>query len=173
MPSTTPPEHRKAIIDSYPEHEREARTRGVPSLGSGRAFPVLEEAILVDPFTIHKEWFQIVGMDFGWDHPFAATRNAWDKDNDIWYVAASYRDSFSCFILATPGSRWHKVERSGDIFRVLSDVNDEWRIDRQRREEERRARYAAGEPSLEDHLEEMSERSRQRRLEKPQPDYDG
>ena len=83
----------RPIIDSYPEHEREARTRGVPSLGSGRVFPILEEAILCDPFTIPKEWFQIVGMDFGWDHPFAATRNAWDKDNDIWYVAASYRES--------------------------------------------------------------------------------
>ena len=31
-------------------------------------------------------------MDFGWEHPFAATRNAWDKDNDVWYVCASYRE---------------------------------------------------------------------------------
>jgi hypothetical protein len=31
---------RRAIIEGYPEHEREARTRGIPSLGSGRVFPV-------------------------------------------------------------------------------------------------------------------------------------
>jgi hypothetical protein len=29
-------EQRKVIIDSYPEHEREARTKGIPSLGSLR-----------------------------------------------------------------------------------------------------------------------------------------
>ena len=43
------PEQRQAIIDSYPEHEREARTKGMPSLGSGRVFPIAEEAILCDP----------------------------------------------------------------------------------------------------------------------------
>jgi hypothetical protein len=86
------PEERQAIIDSYPEHEREARTRGIPSLGSGRVFPIVEEAIVCDAFTIPKDWCQINGTDFGWDHPFAATRNAWDKDNDVWYVCASYRE---------------------------------------------------------------------------------
>ena len=87
------PEQRQAIIDSYPEHEREARTKGIPSLGSGRVFPISEEAILCDPIPIPGHWCQIVGMDFGWEHPFAATRNAWDKDNDVWYVTASYRES--------------------------------------------------------------------------------
>jgi phage terminase large subunit-like protein len=31
---------RQAIIASYPAHERDARTKGIPSLGSGRIFPV-------------------------------------------------------------------------------------------------------------------------------------
>jgi hypothetical protein len=56
-------------------------------------FPIAEDAILCDPIQIPKHWHQIVGMDFGWDHPFAATRNAWDKDNDTWYVVASYREA--------------------------------------------------------------------------------
>ena len=34
---------RRRIIASYPAHEREARTKGIPSLGSGMIFPVLEE----------------------------------------------------------------------------------------------------------------------------------
>ena len=62
-----------APYDSYPEHEREARTKGIPSLGSGRVFPIAEETILCDPIPIPKHWFQIVGIDFGWEHPFAAT----------------------------------------------------------------------------------------------------
>jgi hypothetical protein len=92
------PEQRQSIIDSYPEHEREARTKGIPSLGSGRVFPIAEDAILCDPIQIPKHWHQIVGMDFGWDHPFAATRNAWDKDNDTWYVVASYREAKATLI---------------------------------------------------------------------------
>ena len=84
------PEERQAIIDSYPEHEREARVLGIPSMGSGRVFPVAEENIRVAPFTIPPHWTQIVGLDFGWDHPTAATRCAWDRDNDIFYVVAEY-----------------------------------------------------------------------------------
>jgi hypothetical protein len=84
------PEQRQAIIDSYPEHEREARTKGVPSMGSGRVFPVAEETITCEPFATPPHWPQIVGVDFGWDHPFAAIRVAWDRDNDCAYVTAEY-----------------------------------------------------------------------------------
>jgi Terminase large subunit, T4likevirus-type, N-terminal len=87
------PEERQAIIDSYPEHEREARTKGIPSLGSGRVFPISEEKILCEPISIPNHWYQIIGVDFGWEHPFAATRNVWDKDNAVWYVTASYREA--------------------------------------------------------------------------------
>lgn len=43
-------EQKAAIIASYPAHEREARTKGVPMLGSGRIFTVEEESIVVRPF---------------------------------------------------------------------------------------------------------------------------
>lgn len=87
------PEERARIIASYPPHEREARTKGIPSMGSGRIFPVPEEDIVIDPIEIPKIWPQIVGLDFGWDHPFAACRCAWDRDNDIFYVIGEYRQS--------------------------------------------------------------------------------
>lgn len=83
-------EERQAIIDTYPEHEREARVMGVPSMGSGRVFPVTEELITVEPFTIPKHWIQGVGLDFGWDHPTAACKLAWDRDTDTLYVTAEY-----------------------------------------------------------------------------------
>lgn len=87
------PEQRAKIIASYPEHEREARTKGVPSLGSGRVFPVTEESITVAPFAVPGHWPQINGLDFGWDHPFAAANIAWDRDADIVYVCKGYRES--------------------------------------------------------------------------------
>jgi len=84
------PEQRAEIIASYPEYEREARIKGIPSMGSGRVFPVAEEIITCEPFKIPGHWPQIVGLDFGWDHPFAAMRLAWDRDNDIIYLTAEY-----------------------------------------------------------------------------------
>src|SRR5262245_19560767 len=44
--------HARAIIRDYPEHEREARTRGVPTMGSGRIFTTSEDKLLVEPFDI-------------------------------------------------------------------------------------------------------------------------
>ena len=86
-----PPEERARIIASFPAHEREARAKGVPILGSGRIFPVSEEMITVQPLPIPAHWVQIGGMDFGWDHPFAAVRLAWDRDADTVYVTNAYR----------------------------------------------------------------------------------
>lgn len=85
------PEQRAAIIASYPAHEREARTKGIPTLGSGRIFPIEEELIKIDPFDIPRHWPQICGIDFGWDHPSAAVKLAWDRDLDIIYVIAAHR----------------------------------------------------------------------------------
>jgi hypothetical protein len=84
------PEQRAAIIASYPLHEREARIKGIPSMGSGRVFPIPEEQIVCAPFPIPDHWAQIVGLDFGWDHPTAAAKLAWDRDADTIYVTADY-----------------------------------------------------------------------------------
>lgn len=87
------PEERAQIIASYPPHEREARSKGIPTMGSGRIFPVPEELITCEPREIPRHWPQIIGLDFGWDHPTAAARLAWDRDNDTIYVTACYRRS--------------------------------------------------------------------------------
>jgi phage terminase large subunit-like protein len=84
-------EEKKRIIDSYPPHEREARAKGIPVLGSGRIFPIEEEAILVSPFQLPAHWPRINGLDFGWDHPTAAVHCAWDRDSDCFYVAKAHR----------------------------------------------------------------------------------
>lgn len=85
------PEQRAAIIAGYPEHEREARAKGIPILGSGRVFPIAESAIKVSPFPIPNHWPRIVGLDFGIDHPTAAAWLAWDRDSDTVYVTDVYR----------------------------------------------------------------------------------
>lgn len=84
-------DQRTAIIASYPIHEREARAKGIPVMGSGKVFPIEEDYLKVDAFEIPQNWLQIGGLDFGWDHPSAGVRLAWDRDNDILYVIACHR----------------------------------------------------------------------------------
>src|SRR4051794_14098408 len=79
------------IIASYPPHEREARLKGVPVLGSGRIFPVPEDDIACAEREFPRHWPRIGGMDFGYDHPFAAIELVWDRDTDTVYVIRSYR----------------------------------------------------------------------------------
>ena len=80
------PEERLRIISSYPAHEREARTKGIPTLGSGRIFPIPEEGIAIEQRDIPRHWPRIAGLDFGWTHPSAAVELAWDRDTDTVYV---------------------------------------------------------------------------------------
>lgn len=86
------PAARETIIASYKPHEREARTRGVPILGSGRVFPFPRELLACDAFAVPKHWRRIGGIDIGWDHPTAAVELAHDTDADIVYVTKCYKE---------------------------------------------------------------------------------
>jgi phage terminase large subunit-like protein len=86
-------EERATIVAGYPKHEREARAKGIPTLGSGRIFPVPESDISIQAITIPDHWPRINGLDFGWDHPTAAIQMAWDRDADCVYVVSTYRKS--------------------------------------------------------------------------------
>lgn len=87
------PERRAEIIAAYPAHEREARARGIPVLGSGRIFPVPEEDIRIAGFRLPPYWPRIGGLDFGWEHPSAAVELAYDTEADVVYVVKCYRAS--------------------------------------------------------------------------------
>lgn len=87
------PERRAQIIAGYLPHEREARSKGIPVLGSGRVYPVVESMITCQPFRIPAHWPRICGIDFGWDHPASGVWIAWDRDTDTAYVYDCYRQS--------------------------------------------------------------------------------
>jgi len=81
------------ILASYSPHEREMRRYGRPSIGSGLVFPIMEEKLMVDPFTLPKHWPRICGIDFGFDHPTAIVWVAWDREEDEIYIYDCYRQS--------------------------------------------------------------------------------
>ena len=87
------PEERKLAEARIPEHERDARIRAIPFLGSGLVFLSPEADICCEPFAIPAHWPLLGAMDMGWDHPTAAVKIAWDRDTDIAYVIAEYRQS--------------------------------------------------------------------------------
>lgn len=80
----------KKIIASHPSYEVEARTKGIPVLGSGRVFPIAEGTLAIENRDFPDHWPRI-GMDFGWDHPFAAVELVWDRDTDTLYVSRTHR----------------------------------------------------------------------------------
>jgi phage terminase large subunit-like protein len=83
-------EVRNQILQALPPHERKMREKGIPQLGSGLVFPIVEEEILCDPIDIPNHWPRLCGIDFGWDHPTACVWIAWDRDVDTVYVYDSY-----------------------------------------------------------------------------------
>jgi len=87
------PEQREAIIASYPAHEREARAKGIPTLGSGRIYPIADEDISEQAIAAPRHWALIAGIDFGWDHPTAAVKVAWDRDADCVHIINAYRQT--------------------------------------------------------------------------------
>lgn len=89
-----PPEEREKIIASYPAHERDARTKGTPMLGSGRIFKYSDDAISEPAIeNVPPHWHKLWGVDFGIDHPFAAALILWDKDTDVIHVHHAMRIS--------------------------------------------------------------------------------
>lgn len=83
-------EDKDHLIATYPEHQLEARTKGVPMMGEGRVFTTSEEDIKTNfwsRYPVVPSYFgRIKGIDFGIDHPAAVIDLAWDRDQDVIYV---------------------------------------------------------------------------------------
>jgi len=84
-------EQRRDIEASYPEHMRRARARGLPAIGEGLIYPILDEDVMCEPFEIPDFYRRIVGLDFGIDHPTAACFLAWNPDTDTIYIYDTYK----------------------------------------------------------------------------------
>jgi phage terminase large subunit-like protein len=83
---------KKNILASYSRHEREARSKGIPSLGAGAIYPYLEENITCEPFPIPSWWSKGYGMDTGWSRT-AVIWGAMDPDTKIIYLYSEHYQS--------------------------------------------------------------------------------
>jgi phage terminase large subunit-like protein len=89
------------LLASFPAHQREMRTKGVPMLGHGRIYDIAEEEITCTPFAIPKHFRVIDGMDFGFDHPQAQVQLVIDLESECFYVT---KDKLS------PSDAWGAVK---------------------------------------------------------------
>ena len=86
-------EAKAGLIGSYKPHERDARTRGIPQLGSGAIYPIPESEITVKPFELPKHFKFCYGMDVGWNRT-AAVWLAYDSEAKVAYLYSEhYRGS--------------------------------------------------------------------------------
>jgi phage terminase large subunit-like protein len=86
-------EEKERMKVSISPHELEARSKGVPSIGSGMVYPISESVITCDPFEIPDHWSFVYGMDFGWKDPTAVIFAAIDRDKDRVYIYDEYAKS--------------------------------------------------------------------------------
>ena len=82
------------MLKEYPAYQREARSRGIPALGSGTIYPVPENEIRVGPFEIPPHWPRCWGGDTdagaGWT---AGVWLAWNREANVGYLYDCFKRS--------------------------------------------------------------------------------
>lgn len=77
------------LWEAMPPHERDARSKGVPILGSGAIYPVEASKYECEDFELPVYWPRAYGMDVGWKRT-AAVWGAWDRQSDTVYVYSEH-----------------------------------------------------------------------------------
>lgn len=88
VPHLSADQKRRLLSESEP-HLRQARSKGIPSLGAGAIYPVEEDEIIVDDFAIPDHWPRVYGLDVGWNKT-AAVFGAIDRDADVVYLYSEH-----------------------------------------------------------------------------------
>jgi len=77
------------LLASIPPYQRDARTKGIPQLGSGAIYPVAESDVLVQDFEIPAFYPRAYAMDVGWNRT-ACLWGARDNETGIVYLYSEY-----------------------------------------------------------------------------------
>jgi len=114
---------KKEILAGTPPYLRDARAKGIPQLGSGAIYPILEDDITFDDEWLYKEgqgqipvWFKRANaLDVGWNST-AAVFAAYDDKNDIVYIYRVYKQG-----RAEPSTHVHAIASAGDWIPTVCD----------------------------------------------------
>ena len=81
---------KQELFQALPPHERESRSKGIPTVGSGRIYPVPESEYVIEPIQIPRHFPRAFGMDVGWNATACIWR-ALDRDADTLYIYDEYK----------------------------------------------------------------------------------
>lgn len=76
-------------LAATPPHLRDARSKGIPSMGTGAIYPISISEITVAPFAIPPFWRRGWALDDGWACT-AAVWGALDLDSDTLYITTEH-----------------------------------------------------------------------------------
>lgn len=83
------PEAKQELEKAIPPYQRDARTKGVPQLGSGAIYPIPESDIVVPDMVIPAHWKRAYGLDVGWNRT-AAVWGATDAEAGVTYLYSEH-----------------------------------------------------------------------------------
>lgn len=82
-------ETKRDLLASTPPFLRDARSKGIPSLGEGAVYPIPLEEVTCRPFAIPDYWRRAYGFDVGWNRT-AAIWLAQDPTDMVLYAYTEY-----------------------------------------------------------------------------------
>lgn len=82
---------KKELWESIPPYQRDARSKGVPQLGSGAIFPVPESDIAITDFEIPDHWPRCYALDVGWNRTAAIWAATDREDGTVYLYSEHYR----------------------------------------------------------------------------------
>ena len=117
---------KKEILSGTPPYLRDARAKGIPQLGAGAIYPILEDDIIFEDEWLYREgggqlppWMKYAnGMDVGWTHATAAVFGAYDPKTDIVYIYRVYKQG-----RAEPDTHVGAIKGAGDWIPTVCDTS--------------------------------------------------
>jgi phage terminase large subunit-like protein len=104
------------MLATMSPHQRLARSKGIPQLGSGAIYPVEPETYTVNPFEIPKHWLRINALDVGW-RMTAAVFGAINPDDGILYIYSEHYMSAE-----EPSIHAKSIKARGDILTIIDSA---------------------------------------------------
>lgn len=121
-------DEKKELWGSIPPYQRDARTRGIPQLGSGAVYQVPESAFTVPDFEIPKHWPRAYALDAASSGPTAAVWGAVDRETQTGYIYSVYKreQAEPSIHAAAVKSRGLWIPGCGDVAAVVNSDGEQF-----------------------------------------------
>ena len=92
---------KRELLESTPPFLRDARSKGIPSLGAGAIYPIEQAEVQCNPFAIPRHWRRGYALDVGWNRTAALWGAQDPADGTLYVYAEHYRGQAESVIHAT------------------------------------------------------------------------